>query len=78
MDEKTKPQVLFKKETEFYTDDIVRIDDEYYFRHRNGGSRGGWAEGSFKAKCQVIDRKEARRLALEWGENLETVAETLT
>lgn len=70
-------EVLFANETQFYTDDIVRIGNEYYFRHKNGGHGGAWDPRDFHPKVQTIDRKEARRLALEWGQNLDTVAEKL-
>lgn len=76
--DKAKVEVLFEDETEWYTDDIVRIDDEYYFRHQNGGDRGAYDERNFHPRCEIISRTEARRLALEWGEDPETVAEKLT
>lgn len=70
-------EVIFEHEDNWTTDDIVRIDGEYYKRHQNGGSQGAWDHRQFRPKCEAITRTEARRLALEWGYDLEDVATKL-
>lgn len=78
---KAKTEVLFTREREFTTDKIVMIETEigqlpdYFHIEENGGSGGQWQNRS--NVVTKVNLSEARRLALEWGEDLEDVAEKL-
>lgn len=74
---KKKAEVMFTNEDSWFTDKIIRIEEDYFLLHENGGENGSYDNRDFKETCTLIDRTEARRLALEWGEDLDDVAEKL-
>lgn len=66
--------VLAEREHEFSTERLVRVDDEYYLAHPNGGSRGAYdrmcGDGVWRdhpvEPTRVLDRAEARQVLLDW------------
>jgi len=75
--DKKKAEVVFTMENEWDTEKIIRIEGDYFHVHENGGSSGAYDKRNFKETCKIITRSEARRLALEWGADLDDVAEKL-
>ena len=73
-------EVLAEEEGEFTTDSVIRIDDEYFFRHANGGERGAYERrnhGGQVFSTESISRTEARAKMLEMGlEPSEVAAKT--
>jgi len=62
-------------EHEFTTERIIIMGDEAYYMHENGGTRGAhdrqcgdgvWRDYPVEP-TREIDRREARRLMLDWG-----------
>ncbi len=72
-----KAVVLCEDEGEFTTDSVVRIGDDYFFRHQNGGARGAWDCrncGGQLFRATAISRTDARAKLLEMGMSPEKVA----
>ena len=69
--------VLGEDEREWQTEQVIRIDGEYYFRRNNGGSRGAYDTRTTKnvLECRVISLSEARRMLLALGMAPAEVAE---
>lgn len=62
-------EVLAEDEGEFVTDSVIRIGDDYFFRHANGGERGAWdtRNNQCNFRTEVISRSEARAKMLQYG-----------
>lgn len=68
-------EVIASREGEWSTERIVRLDDEFFYAHENGGRCGAWdrqcSDGAWREHpvdpTRVIDATEARRLLLDWG-----------
>lgn len=63
-------EVLAEDEGEFTTDSVIRIGDEYFFRHANGGERGAFdtrTGGNGQFTTESITRTEARDKMLQMG-----------
>lgn len=69
-------EVLVENEMEFATDSVLRIGDDYFLRHANGGERGAFQESTCRGKFTTVSitRTEARAKMLEMGVELEEVA----
>ena len=70
-------------ENQYDTEMIFVVSGKAYYMHPNGGARGSWdrqcGDGVWRdrpvKRTRRIDREEARRLMLDWGYELATVAE---
>jgi hypothetical protein len=62
-------EVLGEDEGEFQTEQVVRIEDGFFYRRNNGGSRGAYNHRTNLDvfECNEIDRREARRTLLKFG-----------
>lgn len=62
-------EVLGEEQGEFATRQVIRIADDYFFRHQNGGSRGAWdpRQNPSIFSTESITRQDARRRLLEFG-----------
>ena len=63
-------KALFENELEFRTLQVVRVEDDFFLLHLNGGSRGAFSDGKAGVaghECETIEKSEARRLGLKWG-----------
>jgi hypothetical protein len=62
-------EVLGEDEGEFQTEQVVRIEDDFFYRRNNGGSRGAHDHRTNPDvfECNEIDRREARRTLLKFG-----------
>lgn len=68
-------EVLASAVGEYSTEKLIRMDDDYFHLHENGGDRGAWdrqcGDGVWRdhpvEPTRTITRTEARALLLDWG-----------
>ena len=62
-------EVLGEDVGEWQTKQVIRIEDEYYYRRCNGGSRGAYDHRNNPDifECHELSRSEARAKLLEFG-----------
>ena len=67
--------VLAEREHEYSTESIVRVGEDIYLRHKNGGARGSWdrqgGDGVWRERpvepARLLTTTEARERLLDWG-----------
>lgn len=62
-------EIIGRKRREYDSDEVIRINDDYYFRHVNGGYRGAWDHRTHPDvfECLIVSLPEARRRLLGMG-----------
>lgn len=77
-------RVIYRYERQFDTEEVIRIDRNYYVRVVNGGTGGSRSQqrgdGSYDTcalRCEAVTQEEAIRKLLEFGLEPEAVDELL-